>query len=316
MDVYGRVSGSIGLLASGVTGTTWTDDGSATVGAAPPTAATSNAVQAVTQLARTAPDATFNILNTLGEITAEGVNIGLGPGNINNNLRVGYQAIYSNTTGKFLMALGAQSLYSNTIGIENTAVGQASGYSNISGDYNVFVGTSSGYTGTAYVSCTFIGCSGGNNNVTSGTGLIGIGAHASSSTSDLTNETVIGYNVVGKGSYTAYIAGHLGLYAEGPLITPNLQPTTFTTLAGTTAGNVQWQQYLQGAFKAFAAQALGYENDTATNQTITFPTPFANVPEITKNTTGLTISATTTTLTITAPNATTLFTGIIEVKGF
>jgi hypothetical protein len=51
-DLYGRISGSIGLLASGVTGTTWTDDGSATVGAAPPTAATSNAVQAVTQLAQ------------------------------------------------------------------------------------------------------------------------------------------------------------------------------------------------------------------------------------------------------------------------
>ncbi len=45
MDIYGRVSGSIGLLASGVTGTTWTDTGAATVGAAPPTSATSNAIQ-------------------------------------------------------------------------------------------------------------------------------------------------------------------------------------------------------------------------------------------------------------------------------
>ena len=51
MDVYGRVSGSIGLLASGVTGTTWTDTGAATVGAAPPTAATSNAIQSVTPIA-------------------------------------------------------------------------------------------------------------------------------------------------------------------------------------------------------------------------------------------------------------------------
>ena len=53
MDIYGRVSGAIGLLASGVTGTTWTDTGAATVGAAPPTAATSNAIQGVTQLAPT-----------------------------------------------------------------------------------------------------------------------------------------------------------------------------------------------------------------------------------------------------------------------
>jgi hypothetical protein len=40
VDVYGRVSGSIGLLASGITATTWTDNGSATVGAAPPATAT------------------------------------------------------------------------------------------------------------------------------------------------------------------------------------------------------------------------------------------------------------------------------------
>jgi hypothetical protein len=109
----------------------------------------------------------------------------------------------------------------------------------------------------------------------------------------------------------------LHITASGALTVPgSLGVTGFTTLAGTTAGNIQWQQYLQGAFKAFAAQALGYENDTATNQTITFPTAFANVPEITKNTTGLTVSATTTTLTITAPNATTLFTGIIKVEWF
>jgi hypothetical protein len=55
MDVYGRISGSVGLLASGVTGTTWTDTGAATVGAAPPTTATSNAVQSVTQLAAIYP---------------------------------------------------------------------------------------------------------------------------------------------------------------------------------------------------------------------------------------------------------------------
>ncbi len=40
VDVYGRVAGSLGLLASGVTATTWTDTGSATVGAAAPTTAT------------------------------------------------------------------------------------------------------------------------------------------------------------------------------------------------------------------------------------------------------------------------------------
>lgn len=39
-DVYGRVAGSLGLLISGVSGTSWTDTGANAVGAAPPTVAT------------------------------------------------------------------------------------------------------------------------------------------------------------------------------------------------------------------------------------------------------------------------------------
>jgi hypothetical protein len=93
-------------------------------------------------------------------------------------------------------------------------------------------------------------------------------------------------------------------------------PLASASLAGTTAGSVTWAQYMQGALKAFAAQALNYENNTTNSQTITFPTPFVNAPVVTVNTTGLTVTASTTTLTITAPNNTTLYSGIIEVKGF
>lgn len=89
-----------------------------------------------------------------------------------------------------------------------------------------------------------------------------------------------------------------------------------TSLAGTTAGSITWSQYFQKGYNAFTAQALAYENDTTIDQTITFPTPFVNVPEIVYNNSGLTVTATTTTLTITAPNSTTLFTGIIKVEGF
>jgi hypothetical protein len=59
MDIYGRVAGSLGLLASGVTGTTWTDDGSVAVGAAPPASATSNYISATSQLATTSPVTRF-----------------------------------------------------------------------------------------------------------------------------------------------------------------------------------------------------------------------------------------------------------------
>jgi hypothetical protein len=88
-----------------------------------------------------------------------------------------------------------------------------------------------------------------------------------------------------------------------------------STLAGTTAGAIDYTMPDQGTFKKFAAYANGYENDTTTDQTITFQTAFVNAPAITANTTGLTLSASTTALTITAPNATTLYSGVIVVEG-
>jgi hypothetical protein len=86
-------------------------------------------------------------------------------------------------------------------------------------------------------------------------------------------------------------------------------------LSGTTAGLMFWSMQQQGTGKVFQAYASGYENDTATNQTITFPTAFANPPYIAHNDSGLTISASTTALTITAPNAATTYSGNIEVRG-
>lgn len=93
-----------------------------------------------------------------------------------------------------------------------------------------------------------------------------------------------------------------------------LSPPT-TTLAGTTAGNVYWAQPEQGTRKVFIAVADGYENDTTTNQTITFPAAYTYPPTVSTNTTGLTITVTTTALTITAPDNTTLYNGVVEVIG-
>lgn len=92
-----------------------------------------------------------------------------------------------------------------------------------------------------------------------------------------------------------------------------VQPTT--SLAGTTAGSITFAMPEQGTAKKFVAVASGYENDTTTAQTITFPTPFANAPVVTTNTTGLTVTATTTTLTITAPDSTTTYSGVLVVEG-
>lgn len=86
------------------------------------------------------------------------------------------------------------------------------------------------------------------------------------------------------------------------------------TLAG-TAGSIAWTMPDQGTRKVFFAVANAYENDSTTNQTITFPTSFTYSPVITTNTTGLTLTVSTTELTITAPGSTTTYSGVIEVVG-
>ena len=90
---------------------------------------------------------------------------------------------------------------------------------------------------------------------------------------------------------------------------------TATLLAGTTAGSISWVQPERGTRKVFICAVVGYENDTATGQSITFPVAYLNAPAISVNTSGLTLSVSTTALTITAPNTTTVFNGIIEVVG-
>jgi hypothetical protein len=103
--------------------------------------------------------------------------------------------------------------------------------------------------------------------------------------------------------------------ANGGIRAKNVQSSNSTTLSGTTAGNILWTMPFQGVYKSFAAYANGYENNSTTNQTITFPVAFANTPVITTNTTGLSLSVSTTALTITAPNNTTTYSGFIKVEG-
>lgn len=87
-----------------------------------------------------------------------------------------------------------------------------------------------------------------------------------------------------------------------------------TSLAG-TAGTIDWIQPERGTRKVFIAYANAYAEDNTTNQTITFPVAYTYTPVITTNTTGLTLAVSTTELTITAPDATTTYSGVIEVLG-
>ena len=95
---------------------------------------------------------------------------------------------------------------------------------------------------------------------------------------------------------------------------PDLSPSTTN---GTTAGTVKQVTYeYQQYYKKTVLYFSGYENDTTTNQSITFSLAFVTMAAITSNTTGLTITATTTGITITAPDNTTTYSGIVVVEGY
>ncbi len=75
----------------------------------------------------------------------------------NSSTGIGYQALFSNTTGPRNTATGYQSLFSNTTGINNTANGYRSLYSNISGFNNTDNGREALYNNTTGQANTAIG---------------------------------------------------------------------------------------------------------------------------------------------------------------
>jgi uncharacterized protein (TIGR02145 family) len=74
--------------------------------------------------------------------------VGMGKGAVSSNTAVGYQALYSNTTGSANTANGYNALYSNTIGRENTADGFQALYYNTTGMWSTANGYKSLYFNT------------------------------------------------------------------------------------------------------------------------------------------------------------------------
>jgi len=105
--------------------------------------------------------------------------------------------------------------------------------------------------------------------------------------------------------------------ASNTVTQSNIAPPSTASLTGTTAGSITYIQVNSlSTYKKVLMYANGYENDTTTNQSITYPVAFSTVAAVTFNNTGLTVSTSLTALTITAPNTTTTYTGVIVVEGY
>jgi len=89
-----------------------------------------------------------------------------------------------------------------------------------------------------------------------------------------------------------------------------------TTLTGTTAGSIVYSMPFQGTtYKKVLVYLNGYENDTTTAQTITFPTAFSYAPNVYNPAAVPGVTASTTALSI-DPDTTTVYTAWIFVEGF
>ena len=122
-----------------------------------------------------------------------------------NSLDIGYQCLYSNTTGYNNIAIGYQSLFSNTNGHDNIAIGKESLYSNIIHSYNIGLGYRSLYSNTAGYNNIAIGFESLYSNTT-GHNNIGIGYNAGTSSSPFHVTTENNRIVLGDSNITnAYI---------------------------------------------------------------------------------------------------------------
>ena len=102
----------------------------------------------------------------------------------------------------------------------------------------------------------------------------------------------------------------------GNQISEDQIPVSSGSLSGETAGSVSYSEINLGGIKITMVYFNGYENDTTTNQDITFPIAYGNTPEIViGNSTLPALSASTTELTITAPDTTTTYTGFALIIG-
>ena len=136
---------------------------------------------------------------------------------------------------------------------------------------------------------------------------------------DTSTNTVVGTISVGSVPFDVAITPYFYTATQiAPYLSGFQQNTATpqTTLTGSTAGSITYSMpTAEGAYKKFVAYASGYENDTTTAQTISFPVAFTNTPYVVTSPSGLISSISTTGITL-ASGTTTTYTGWIIIEGY
>ena len=124
-----------------------------------------------------------------------------------------------NTTGSYSVHIGYQAGRFFTTADTNTFIGQETGKgveNSSTGSANTCVGKYNATGLTTGSENAFFGSNQGNyiTTTTTGTRNTLVGQYCRTSASDSTQQIVIGYNVAGKGNYTAFIGGSSGAYNQ------------------------------------------------------------------------------------------------------
>jgi len=194
-----------------------------------------------------------------------GLTIGHGGSNLGSNTVVGFEALFSNTTGENNTGNGIQSLFSNTTGIQNSAFGASSLLYNTTGDLNSSFGSvslrdnTSGSSNSSFGAFSLLSNTTGYGNIAMGyyagaftnssasnltsNNSVYLGNDTSSSASGNTNEIVIGAYARGGGSNSATLGntsitktllyGNLGLG-----VTPSAWESAYRAFQWSTLGSI------------------------------------------------------------------------------
>jgi uncharacterized protein (TIGR02145 family) len=180
---------------------------------------------------------------TSGSVTANGVKIGRGAGNVSTNTAVGNGALETNATGGFNTSVGSDALKMNT-GSYNIAVGSNALKNNAGGDSNTAMGFGSNASHTSGSNNASFGTSALASNTGSGNTAIGAIADVYAG---ISNATAVGFQALatanntiqlGNTSVTKVITS--GTLTAGAVTYPSTHGTSGQVLTTTGSGALSW----------------------------------------------------------------------------
>jgi hypothetical protein len=147
----------------------------------------------------------------VNDILVNGLTIGKGSGNSLRNVSIGLNSLFSNTTGRDIIAIGNRAYNLNTTGGSGVAIGTAAMYFGTTGLDNVGIGVEAlAYNSTGSGNVAYGNHSGeylidGSTVNTIADKSVFIGVNTTSLADNQTNQIAIGYGANGLGSNTAVI---------------------------------------------------------------------------------------------------------------